>query len=145
VCLERTHADLPGQGEGLAVVGFDLRSFQRLTPRRNVVKREPSSTTSPHCTNRRTVRGAIAAREALSQVRFQTTLPIALVLPAVPMPPYCWDISSMYCISLPIVNLVCTLALTAWSGYGTLETNQSARGILGSREGYGRYDYREDF
>ena len=38
VGLERAHAELLGQGEGLAVVGFGLVALRRLAPRRNVAE-----------------------------------------------------------------------------------------------------------
>ena len=38
VGLERAHAELLGQGEGLAVVGFGLIALRRLAPRRNVAE-----------------------------------------------------------------------------------------------------------
>ena len=38
VGLERAHAQLLGQGEGLAVVGFGLLALRRLAPRRNVAE-----------------------------------------------------------------------------------------------------------
>ena len=36
--LERAHAELIGQGQGLAVVGFGQPALRRLAPRRNVAE-----------------------------------------------------------------------------------------------------------
>jgi hypothetical protein len=36
VSLERAHAQLVGQGEGLVLVGFGLRGLQRLAPHRDL-------------------------------------------------------------------------------------------------------------
>ena len=38
VPLQRTHAEFVGEGEGLAVVGFGLRSLWGIAPCRNVAK-----------------------------------------------------------------------------------------------------------
>src|SRR5262252_6021711 len=42
VCLQGTHTQLLGQGEGLTVVDFGRRALRRFTPRRNVAEEAQS-------------------------------------------------------------------------------------------------------
>jgi hypothetical protein len=44
---ERTHAQLPGQGEGLAAVCFGLLALRRLAPRRNLAEEAQSIRLAP--------------------------------------------------------------------------------------------------